>query len=102
MQAANIEDIYRVSPTQHGILFEELSAPAESRYTVQLLVTLRGRVNKGALARAINLVSERYAVPAHLLSLAADSRTAPGRASQLRSCAAYVSRLAEACQTRPA
>ena len=62
MQIANIEDIYRLSPAQHGILFEELSAPAEGRYTVQVALTLSGHVDHETLARAVNLSSQRHPI----------------------------------------
>ncbi|HEX8355553.1 MAG TPA: condensation domain-containing protein, partial [Pyrinomonadaceae bacterium] len=56
----DIEDIYGLSPAQQGILFEELSAPSESRYTVQLLLTLSGRPDRAAVARAFALACERH------------------------------------------
>ncbi|HWS53679.1 MAG TPA: amino acid adenylation domain-containing protein [Pyrinomonadaceae bacterium] len=62
MNAADIEDIYGLSPAQQGILFEELAAPSEGCYVVQLLLTLAGRLDEGALARAFALACERHPV----------------------------------------
>ncbi|HEX8355526.1 MAG TPA: condensation domain-containing protein, partial [Pyrinomonadaceae bacterium] len=60
MKAANIEDIYPLSPMQHGILFEELSAPGSASYTVQLMFVLSGELDASAMERAWELTIERH------------------------------------------
>ncbi|HEY6807002.1 MAG TPA: amino acid adenylation domain-containing protein [Pyrinomonadaceae bacterium] len=62
MKTGNIEDIYRLSPAQHGILFEELAAPSEGRYTVQILLTFAGTIDQRVLGQALDLLLQRHPV----------------------------------------
>ncbi|HWS55797.1 MAG TPA: amino acid adenylation domain-containing protein, partial [Pyrinomonadaceae bacterium] len=60
MKAANVEDIYPLSPMQHGILFEELSAPGSTSYNVQVMFVLSGEFDADALGRTWELTVERH------------------------------------------
>ncbi|HEX5707326.1 MAG TPA: amino acid adenylation domain-containing protein, partial [Pyrinomonadaceae bacterium] len=55
-----VEDIYRLSPTQDGILFHTLFAPEANEYHGQLAWTLGGVVDVAALERAWRQVLERH------------------------------------------
>ncbi len=56
----NIEDIYRLSPTQHGMLFHSLYHPESGIYFEQFSCTLRGALDALALRRACDRVTERH------------------------------------------
>ena len=49
-----IEDIYRLSPLQEGMLFESLYAPESDAYVVQVSWTLGGDLDPAALRRALS------------------------------------------------
>ncbi|MES1243277.1 MAG: amino acid adenylation domain-containing protein, partial [Acidobacteriota bacterium] len=52
MKPENLEAVYRLSPSQEGILFHTLYEPASSLYFLQLAVTVRGRLDAGVLRGA--------------------------------------------------
>ena len=62
MNKKAIEDIYPLSPTQHGLLFHTLYAPTSGVYVEQLACTLRGELDVAAFERAWTQVVERHAV----------------------------------------
>ena len=57
-----IEDIYPLSPTQHGMLFHSLYAPESGHYIVQKRCTLSGEMNVPAFERAWQQVMDRHQV----------------------------------------
>jgi len=48
----NVEDIYRLSPMQAGMLFHCLTAPGDSVYLEQYLAQLDGELDVPAFQRA--------------------------------------------------
>ncbi len=52
MKPEGLESVYRLSPSQEGILFHTLYEPASSLYFLQLAVTVRGRIDAGVLRAA--------------------------------------------------
>ena len=59
---AVIEDVYRLSPLQEGMLFESLYAPEADAYVVQVSWTLGGDLDPAALRRAWEELVRRHAV----------------------------------------
>ena len=57
-----IEDLYPLSPVQHGILFHSLYEPNSGVYLVQKYCTLRGDLNIAAFERAWQRVVERHPI----------------------------------------
>jgi amino acid adenylation domain-containing protein len=57
-----IEDLYPLSPVQHGILFHSLYEPESGVYLVQKHCTLRGDLNIPAFERAWQRVVERHTI----------------------------------------
>ena len=59
-----IEDIYRLSPLQQGILFHSLYDPEDIQapYVAQIVDELTGALDPGSLRRAWQLVADRHAV----------------------------------------
>ncbi|HWM91031.1 MAG TPA: amino acid adenylation domain-containing protein [Thermoanaerobaculia bacterium] len=57
-----IEDVYRLSPLQEGMLFESLYAPEADAYVVQVSWTLGGDLDPAALRRAWEEIVRRHAV----------------------------------------
>ena len=57
-----IEDIYRLSPLQHGILFDLRFAPESGAYAMQLALTLRGALDAEALKRALQQTVARHSI----------------------------------------
>src|ERR687890_1915994 len=55
-----IEDIYPLSPMQHGLLFHTLYAPEQGLYFNQLVCTLRGALDINALQQAWQRVAARH------------------------------------------
>lgn len=62
MKTENIQDIYEVSPIQHGILFHSLSASELVLYFVQLGFTWHGHLNVVAFERAWQYVVDRHTI----------------------------------------
>ncbi|MDZ8228269.1 condensation domain-containing protein [Nostoc sp. ChiVER01] len=62
MKTENIEDIYEVSPIQHGILFHSLCTSELSLYFVQLGFTFHGDLNVVAFERAWQRVVDRHTI----------------------------------------
>ena len=56
----NLEDIYTLSPMQHGMLFHTLYEPSDEMYFEQLACTLRGALDLDAFAKAWNAVIGRH------------------------------------------
>ncbi len=61
MKAENIEDIYKLSPTQQGLLFHTLYAPDSGVYCDRYNITLKG-LNVSAFKQAWQQVVQRHAV----------------------------------------
>ena len=57
-----IEDVYRLSPLQEGMLFESLYAPEAGAYVVQDVWTLEGDLDPAVLRRAWEEIVRRHAV----------------------------------------
>ena len=57
-----IEDIYPLSPLQHGLLFHTLYAAEPGVYVTQLAFTLRGAMDVALFRRAWQQVAERHAI----------------------------------------
>ncbi|HEX8212536.1 MAG TPA: amino acid adenylation domain-containing protein [Longimicrobium sp.] len=62
MNAQQIEDLYELSPTQQGILFECASAPGEPLYFGQLCLTLDGVMESAAFREAWARLFARHPV----------------------------------------
>jgi surfactin family lipopeptide synthetase C len=60
MATPDIEDIYEVSPIQHGLLFHSLYVPGSGVYVEQISCSLQGRLDEQALIRAWREVFERH------------------------------------------
>ncbi|WP_442937952.1 amino acid adenylation domain-containing protein [Nostoc sp.] len=58
----NIEDIYPLSPTQQGMLFESLYAPDSGVYFQQLSLTLSGKLNVTAFEQAWQQVIAQHSI----------------------------------------
>ncbi|MBN3876528.1 MAG: non-ribosomal peptide synthetase [Nostoc sp.] len=58
----NIEDIYPLSPTQQGMLFESLYAPDSGVYFQQLSLTLSGKLNVTAFEQAWQQVVAEHSI----------------------------------------
>ncbi|HJT30076.1 MAG TPA: amino acid adenylation domain-containing protein, partial [Pyrinomonadaceae bacterium] len=57
-----VEDIYRLSPLQQGILFDLRFTPQSGAYAMQLTQTLKGRLNASALKQALQQVVKRHSI----------------------------------------
>ncbi|HEX7335226.1 MAG TPA: amino acid adenylation domain-containing protein [Pyrinomonadaceae bacterium] len=57
-----IEDLYPLSPVQHGMLFHSLFAPESGVYYVQKCCTLRGELNVAAFEQAWQRVIDRHPI----------------------------------------
>src|ERR1700737_4673333 len=62
MAAANLEDVYELSPMQQGILFHTLYDPVGDLYFEQCVVTLRGELDAARFARAWQAVAARQTI----------------------------------------
>ncbi len=62
MTAANIEDLYTLSPMQEGMLFHTLYAPHSGMYIIQLSCTLQGQLDRAAFKRAWQQAITRHAI----------------------------------------
>ena len=62
MSRQAVEDIYPLSPTQQGMLFHSLYSPQSGVYVVQVGCTLRGALDRQALAHAWQQLVQRHAV----------------------------------------
>ncbi|MBI4524203.1 MAG: amino acid adenylation domain-containing protein [Deltaproteobacteria bacterium] len=56
----DIEDIYELSPMQHGLLFHSLDAPESGVYCIRLGYTLRGELDVSAFLRSWQHVMDRH------------------------------------------
>ena len=59
---SNIEDIYSLSPTQHGLLFHSVYEPDSRVYYQQLSLDITGPLDTGAFRRAWQALMQRHAV----------------------------------------
>ncbi|MFG6107725.1 amino acid adenylation domain-containing protein [Leptothoe sp. EHU-05/26/07-4] len=62
MGRQNVEDIYKLSPMQHGMLFHSLEAPGSGVYFEQFNFTLHGLLNTSAFRQAWQQVIARHTV----------------------------------------
>src|SRR5215208_5071647 len=62
MRNTNVEDIYRLSPLQQGLLFHSLIPGSEHVYVVQFSVCLRGPLDGASLEEAWRRVVARHPV----------------------------------------
>ncbi|BAY23352.1 amino acid adenylation domain-containing protein [Calothrix sp. NIES-2100] len=62
MKVENIEDIYKLSPTQQGLLFHTLYAPESGVYCDRYNITLKGNLNTLAFEQAWQQLAKRHAV----------------------------------------
>jgi surfactin family lipopeptide synthetase C len=62
MKTENIQDIYQLTPLQHGVLFHSLYAPDTPVYFIQLCYSLRGNLNAIAFERAWQEVVARHTI----------------------------------------
>src|ERR1051325_2377816 len=62
MRAANIEDIYQLSPMQQGMLFHSLYAPDSVMYFLQWTCELHGELRPAAFKRAWQMVQDRHSI----------------------------------------
>ncbi|HUG36046.1 MAG TPA: amino acid adenylation domain-containing protein, partial [Candidatus Limnocylindrales bacterium] len=60
--AAEVEDVYRLSPLQEGLTFHSRYAPGRGQYRVQVLVTLKGALDPEILAYAWRRVIARHPI----------------------------------------
>ncbi len=60
MTMKNVEDLYRLSPLQKGLLFHTVSEPLSSTYVVQFHCMLEGRLELSALCQAWQQVLDRH------------------------------------------
>ncbi|HSG40808.1 MAG TPA: amino acid adenylation domain-containing protein, partial [Thermoanaerobaculia bacterium] len=60
MKPENLESVYRLSPTQEGILFHSLSTPGGDPYFLQTACALRGELDIPAFRRAWEEVTARH------------------------------------------
>jgi hypothetical protein len=58
----NIQDIYPLSPIQHGMLFHSLHAPEMQLYHVQMVYTFSGNLNVDAFKHAWQQVVNRHTI----------------------------------------
>jgi amino acid adenylation domain-containing protein/non-ribosomal peptide synthase protein (TIGR01720 family) len=61
-QGGGLEDVYPLSPLQHGLLFHVLYQPDAGAYFAPLSCTLEGELDAGALRRACQAVIDRHQV----------------------------------------
>ncbi|WP_298917451.1 non-ribosomal peptide synthetase [uncultured Nostoc sp.] len=62
MKVENIEDIYKLSPTQQGLLFHTLYAPDSGIYCDQYRIAFKGNLNPLAFEQAWQQVAKRHSV----------------------------------------
>ncbi|BAS60155.1 amino acid adenylation domain protein (plasmid) [Leptolyngbya boryana NIES-2135] len=62
MSAKNIEDLYRLSPMQQGMLFHSLYAPESGVYVEQVSAELQGDLNIPAFEQAWQQVLDRHPI----------------------------------------
>ncbi len=58
----NIQDLYRLSPTQEGILFHYLNDPGSQAYFDQTCFHLTGKVSEIDLEKAYQMLVSKYDV----------------------------------------
>lgn len=62
MKAENIEDIYKLSPTQQGLLFHTLYAPESGVYCDRYTIAFKGNLNSSAFEQAWQQAAKRHSV----------------------------------------
>lgn len=58
----NVEDLYPLSPAQHGLLFHGVYEPSSGTYFEQVASTLTGELDRDALVRTWQRVVDRHAI----------------------------------------
>ncbi|HVG17422.1 MAG TPA: amino acid adenylation domain-containing protein, partial [Blastocatellia bacterium] len=59
---SHVEDIYRLSPLQEGLLFYSLYAAGTGAYVTQTSFTVRGQINQEAFQRSWQEVNDRHPI----------------------------------------
>jgi amino acid adenylation domain-containing protein/non-ribosomal peptide synthase protein (TIGR01720 family) len=62
MKRDHLEDIYRLSPVQEGMLYHALQGEAQGAYLQQFVYAVEGDLDADALARAFQATVDRHAV----------------------------------------
>lgn len=62
MSAANVEDLYPLSPVQRGMVYHSLLAPDSGVYTLTTVCTIRGALDVDVFRAAWQLLIDRHAV----------------------------------------
>ncbi|WP_024873949.1 non-ribosomal peptide synthetase [Saccharomonospora piscinae] len=60
MKAKNIEDVYDLTPLQHGLLFHCLQAPSAGYYLEQMYFTMRGELRTEVVRAAWDVIIGRH------------------------------------------
>jgi hypothetical protein len=60
VDAAAVEDVYALSPTQQGMLFQILANPGAGMYLEQMVCALRGELEPEAFRRAWQMAVDRH------------------------------------------
>jgi len=58
----NLEDVYPLSPLQHGLYYHWLSSPGSPTYFIQVSYRVRGDINAGILEQSYKALVDRHAV----------------------------------------
>ncbi len=60
MKATNVEDVYDLTPLQHGLLFHCLQAPSAGYYLEQMYFTMRGELRVDVVRAAWDVIIRRH------------------------------------------
>src|SRR5262245_34683718 len=62
MKLENVEDVYALSATQHGMLYQTLAAPGTGIYFVQYCRIIEGALDVAAFQQAWQHILERHPI----------------------------------------
>ncbi|WP_307962382.1 condensation domain-containing protein, partial [Salinispora arenicola] len=80
MKTIDVDDVYELTPLQHGLLYHCLSAPAGGFYIEQMHFSVRGDLRVNCVRRAWERIITRHPALAYLLLLGRHQPTGPDRA----------------------